>query len=105
MSISGNSDSLSVGIAQISPVWLNEGRTFDKIIEYVNSAGHEGCQIIVFGEALLPGYPLWIERADGARFNSPCGYIRHGIYGTSMILCFIITNLYDIYPSCHGKRE
>lgn len=23
------------------------------------------------GEALLPGYPFWISRTDGARFDSP----------------------------------
>ena len=26
---------------------------------------------MVFGEALVPGYPFWLEFTDGARFNSP----------------------------------
>jgi len=26
---------------------------------------------VAFGEALVPGYPFWVERTDGARFNSP----------------------------------
>jgi nitrilase len=70
MSNSANADSLVVGIAQMSPVWLNREQTLDKIIEYVDSAGHEGCRMVVFGEALLPGYPFWIELTDGARFNA-----------------------------------
>ena len=64
-------DNLKIGIAQIAPVWLNRARTLDKIVKYVKLAADEGCQLIAFGEALLPGYPFWIERTDGARFNSP----------------------------------
>jgi nitrilase len=80
MSLSANSDHLTVGIAQISPVWLNRGRTTDKIIEYVISAAQEGCQLVVFGEALLPGYPFWIELTDGARFNAPVQKEMHAHY-------------------------
>ena len=58
MSASEEPKCLKVGIAQISPVWLNRNRTLDKIIEHVNSAVKEDCQLVVFGEALLPGYPF-----------------------------------------------
>jgi len=63
-------DELKVGIAQIAPVWLNREQTIDKIIKYTKLAGDAGCQLVAFGEAVLPGYPFWIERTDGARFNS-----------------------------------
>lgn len=63
-------DELTVGIAQISPVWLNRELTLEKIILYTQLAGDDQCQLVVFGEALLPGYPFWIEHTDGARFNS-----------------------------------
>jgi hypothetical protein len=78
MPASGNSDCITVGIAQISPVWLDRERTLDTIIEYVESAAREECHLVVFGEALLPGYPFWIELTDGARFNyiDPSGAIR-----------------------------
>ena len=71
---------LSVGIAQISPVWLNRQRTLDKIIEHVSAAAGQGCRLVVFGEALLPGYPFWIELTDGARFNSPIQKEIHAHY-------------------------
>ncbi len=66
-----SSDSLKVGIAQIAPVWLNRAETLKKIVNYVNLAGDKNCRLVAFGEALLPGYPFWIERTGGARFDSP----------------------------------
>lgn len=80
MSASGESERLTIGIAQISPVWLNREKTLDKIIEYVCSAAQKGCELVVFGEALLPGYPFWIELTDGARFNSPVQKEIHAHY-------------------------
>jgi nitrilase len=63
-------DKLKVGIAQIAPIWLNREQTLEKIIRYTKLAGDDACQLVAFGEALLPGYPFWVERTDGARFNS-----------------------------------
>lgn len=60
---------LTVGLAQMAPIWLDREATLVKIIERVNAAADKGCRLVVFGEALLPGYPFWIERTDGARFN------------------------------------
>ena len=31
----------------------------------------DGAQLAVFGEALVPGYPIWLDRTGGARFNDP----------------------------------
>ena len=61
---------LSVGLAQIAPIWLNRDATIGKIADWIGKAAAEGCQLVVFGEALLPGYPFWVERTDGARFES-----------------------------------
>lgn len=63
-------DLLTLGIAQISPVWLNKKKTIAKIINYIEKASQKNCKIVVFGEALLPGYPFWIERTNGAKFES-----------------------------------
>jgi nitrilase len=61
---------ISVGLAQIAPVWLNRAVTIDKVVGWIEKAANEGCSLVVFGEALLPGYPFWVERTDGARFES-----------------------------------
>jgi nitrilase len=75
-----DSDVLRVGIAQIAPVWLNREETLAKVLSYVELAADEGCQLVAFGEALVPGYPFWIERTDGARFNSPIQKDIHAHY-------------------------
>lgn len=65
-----SSSQLTVGLAQIAPIWLDKSQTLDKILSYVSQAAEQGCQLITFGETLLPGYPFWIEWTEGARFNS-----------------------------------
>ena len=64
-------DQLMVGLAQIAPVWLDRSATLAKILEYVHQAAEADCGLVAFGEGVLPGYPFWIERTDGARFNAP----------------------------------
>ena len=61
---------LRVAAAQIAPVWLNRQRTLDKVIETIDQAAVSGVELVAFGECLVPGYPFWVERTDGARFDS-----------------------------------
>ena len=61
---------IRVGLAQIAPIWLDRLATTEKVIEWVRQASDDTCDLVVFGEALLPGYPFWVERTDGARFES-----------------------------------
>jgi nitrilase len=72
--------SLTVGLAQIAPVWLDRARTLAKILDQVQAAQEAGCHLVAFGEGLLPGYPFWIERTNGARFNSPDQKEMHALY-------------------------
>ncbi|MBW3544058.1 MAG: carbon-nitrogen hydrolase family protein, partial [Bacteroidetes bacterium] len=65
-----SNDQLKVAISQIAPVWLNKEETLVKIKDQIEQAGKEGCQLVAFGETLLPGYPFWVELTDGARFES-----------------------------------
>ena len=54
----------------MAPIWLNRDQTLIKVGNYILKAGQEGCGLVAFGEALVPGYPFWVERTEGARFNS-----------------------------------
>lgn len=65
-------DCLVVGVAQIAPVWFDRAATIKKVEATMGTAAAQGCQLVTFGEALVPGYPFWIERTDGARFNDDC---------------------------------
>ncbi len=80
-----NNHLLKVALAQIAPVWLNKLKTIEKIKNYISEAGDKDCDLVVFGEALLPGYPYWVALTDGAVFESKiqkeihAHYIRNAI--------------------------
>ena len=65
-----NKDQITVALAQISPIWLNRKATLEKVADYVSKAANEKAKLVVFGEALAPGYPFWVDRTNGAEFNS-----------------------------------
>jgi nitrilase len=60
---------IKVGLAQISPVWLDKKATIDKILTALKQAASQDVELVVFGEALLPGYPFWLALTDGAAWN------------------------------------
>jgi nitrilase len=64
------SEQLRVAMAQMAPVWLDRAATLAKVAERVEAAAVERAHLVVFGEALVPGYPFWPELTDGARFES-----------------------------------
>ena len=76
---------LKVGLAQMAPVWLNKLETANKIIGYIENAGKQSCDLVVFGESLLPGYPFWLSITNGSAFNDTvqkeihAHYIRNAI--------------------------
>lgn len=61
---------LTVGLAQIAPVYFDRDATVAKVAAHIAAAADRGCGLVVFGEALVPGYPFWVELTDGARFDS-----------------------------------
>ena len=74
------SNLLTIGLAQISPIWLNKEQTREKIRSYIEKAGADKCDLVVFGEALLPGYPFWLGLTHGADFNSKMQKEIHAHY-------------------------
>ena len=80
MTLPVNQDELKVGLAQIAPIWLNRTQTTSKIVTFITQAGKAGCHLVTFGEALIPGYPFWIERINDAQFNSPVQKEIHAHY-------------------------
>lgn len=79
-------NSLTVGMAQIAPVWLQKKETLVKIKDAIAEAAHNHAELVVFGEALLPGYPFWISLTDGARFNSKVQKELHAHYSRNAIV-------------------
>jgi nitrilase len=67
-------------LAQISPIWLDKNQTIEKIKNTIENASKEKAELIVFGEALLPGYPFWIGLTNGATWNSSVQKEIHAHY-------------------------
>jgi len=76
---------MKVGISQISPVWLNKEATITKIISEIKKASKEKCALLVFGEALLPGYPFWVANTNGAHFDDSIQKEMFSIYQSNAI--------------------
>jgi len=62
---------MKVAIAQIAPVLLDRAQTTTKVIQWIDRSAETGATLVVFGETLIPAYPLWTCRTDGARFDAP----------------------------------
>lgn len=76
---------MTVAAAQIAPVFLDREATLERVVARVREAGERGVRVVAFGEALVPGYPIWLERTGGAVFDSPvqkdlhARYLREGV--------------------------
>ncbi|MDH3699082.1 MAG: carbon-nitrogen hydrolase family protein [Flavobacteriaceae bacterium] len=71
---------LKVGLAQISPVWLDKQATIAKIMETIEKAAEQETELLVFGEGLLPGYPYWLAYTEGAAWDKKVNKEIHGHY-------------------------
>ena len=76
---------LKVVMAQIAPVWLNKNKTIHKIKSAIAEAGASQCNLIVFGEGLLPGYPFWLSLTNGSSFNDTIQKEIHAHYITNAV--------------------
>ena len=77
---------LTVALAQISPVWLDKNATITKIKNKIVEAASKNVELIIFGEALLPGYPFWISLTDGAQFDTKIQKEIHAHYAQNAVV-------------------
>lgn len=75
-----NENLLKVAMAQMAPVWLDKDKTIDKIKSFIVEAAGKDCELVVFGEGILPGYPHWLSLTNGAEFNSAIQKELHAHY-------------------------
>ncbi len=76
---------LKVAMAQIAPVWLDKRATLEKIEKTIVEAVKEKAELIVFGEALLPGYPFWLALTNGAEWDLKMNKEIHAHYARNSI--------------------
>ena len=60
---------IKVALAQIAPVWFDREATIKKVCEHIIKASEKSARLVAFGEALVPGYPFWLDATNGAKFN------------------------------------
>lgn len=53
---------MKLAIVQYPPVYLDLEKTMDRAVAIVAEAAAKGCQMLVFPEAWIPGYPTFIWR-------------------------------------------
>lgn len=76
---------LKVGLAQMAPIWLDKAATLNKIGTTIQEAAIERAELLIFGEAFLPGYPFWLALTDGAAWNLPVNKELHAHYARNAI--------------------
>jgi len=80
-----SSNLLTVGLAQISPVWLHKEKTLEKILTTIEDAAKQSCELVIFGEATLPGYPFWLALTGGAEWDTILNKELHAHYARNAI--------------------
>ncbi|MEO1010581.1 MAG: carbon-nitrogen hydrolase family protein [Bacteroidota bacterium] len=90
---------LKVGLAQIAPVWLDREATLARIEAVIEEAAEEKTELLVFGEALLPGYPFWLALTNGAAWNLQVNKELHAHYARNAI------QVEDLDRICQLARE
>ena len=73
-------NTLKIALAQISPVWLDKKGTIQKVENSILEASKENCELIVFGEGLVPGYPFWLALTGGAEWDTKVNKELHAHY-------------------------
>lgn len=53
-------EKVKVASAQLTPIFLNKGKTVQKACKAIKEAGNNGAKLIVFPEAFISGYPDWV---------------------------------------------
>ncbi len=78
-------ETLSVSLAQLPTTWLKRNAGIQGVQEAIQTAAAEGAQLMVFGDAYLPGCPFWLDKVEGAAFDSTvqksihAGYLREAV--------------------------
>jgi nitrilase len=72
-------------MAQLAPVWLDKAATISKIEKAIVEAAQQKANLVVFGEALLPGYPHWLGLTEATKFDSPMQKELHAHYARNAV--------------------
>jgi nitrilase len=62
---------VTVAGAQLGGPWLDVDARMTRVVTATELAASHGAQLVAFPETYLAGYPFWLSRTNGARFDDP----------------------------------
>jgi len=76
----GPGSTLTVAGAQLGGPWLDLEARMARVVEAAQLAAAEGCELLAFPETYLAGYPFWLARTQGTRFDDPAQKACYAYY-------------------------
>ncbi|TDK41553.1 carbon-nitrogen hydrolase family protein [Algoriphagus formosus] len=80
-----NPNKLTLALAQIAPVWLDRLATLEKVKANIQEGAQKDCELIVFGEGLLPGYPWWLSITHASAWDDRIQKEIHAHYARNAV--------------------
>lgn len=71
---------MKIAAIQCRSSLLDRDATTDRIVAHVHAAADADADLVVFPEACLPGYPVWLSRTGGAEFDAARQKAIHARY-------------------------
>ncbi|WP_232541594.1 nitrilase-related carbon-nitrogen hydrolase [Nocardia bovistercoris] len=62
---------MRIAAAQARPVWLDPTAGTATVVDWLTRAAAADVDLVAFPETFLSGYPVWLARTGGARFDNP----------------------------------
>jgi amidase/nitrilase len=62
-------EEFTLGAAQVAPVYHDREGTLDRTVEWIERAGREDVDLLVFPETFFPGYPYWRRSTSISRWT------------------------------------
>ena len=88
-------DILSLGVVNFAPVWGDKRANCKRICEYIEAAGRQGIQMLVFPETALIGYD--VEPGDLPREERMQRRLAETVPGPAADAVCALTKKYDMY--------
>ena len=88
-------DILNLAVVNFAPVWGDKEKNLSRILEYIDAAGRQGVQMIVFPETALTGYD--VESGDLEREARMHRRLAEPIPGPASNAVFALAKKYHLY--------
>ena len=71
---------MKVGVVQFRSALLDRATSLARAVDRIHEAADLGAELVVFPEAAVPGYPVWLSGLHGSRFEDPTQKAIHARY-------------------------